>query len=92
MSKPIPGKTRDDVKFRSRGTCEAKMNGCSWVATEIHHRKLRSRRGTNDLSNLLHLCNKCHEKITDMRKGTERFRTHSWQREGIGENGEEWQP
>jgi 5-methylcytosine-specific restriction endonuclease McrA len=39
---------------------------CSERATNVHHRKYRSRGGTNALDNLAHLCEPCH-----------RF-THAW--------------
>jgi hypothetical protein len=41
------------LKKRSRGICE----GCGLAkATEAHHRQYRSRGGSDDLSNALHLC------------------------------------
>jgi len=39
------------------GTCEFRN------PIHIHHRKYRSRGGTNALSNLLHLCEPCHSWI-----------------------------
>ena len=48
--------------------------------------KLRSRGGSNELVNLLHVCNPCHVAITDNRPGTDRFRTFSWQKEGERES------
>ena len=32
-------------------------------ATHVHHRKYRARGGTNQLSNLLHVCGPCHSWI-----------------------------
>lgn len=41
------------VEARSGGVCEA----CGAArASEVHHRKYRSRGGTDDVWNLLHLC------------------------------------
>ena len=37
--------------------CEA----CSRQAVDIHHIKYKSRGGTDDISNLIALCRKCHE-------------------------------
>ena len=34
---------------------------CQLNATEVHHRKYRQRGGTNALSNLAHLCKRCHD-------------------------------
>lgn len=49
------------VKQRSGGRCEGRVLGvCAGAAVHVHHRKLRARGGTNDLSNLLHLCGPCH--------------------------------
>lgn len=51
--KDIPVKTREAVKARSGGICE----GCGRRrASDIHHRRYRSRGGGHELSNLLHLC------------------------------------
>ena len=51
--KDIPAKTREAVKARSGGICE----GCGRRrASEIHHRRYKSRGGGHELSNLLHLC------------------------------------
>lgn len=36
---------------------------CAIRATNVHHRKYRSRRGTNALSNLIDLCTPCHAWI-----------------------------
>lgn len=50
---PVPEGARLAVEARSGGLCE----GCGLVrADEIHHRKFRSRGGSNDVENLLHLC------------------------------------
>lgn len=49
----VPASTVKKVKDRSGGVCE----GCGdRPAQEIHHRKYRSRGGSHDVSNLLHLC------------------------------------
>ncbi|QHF24120.1 hypothetical protein GTU73_08920 [Rathayibacter sp. VKM Ac-2804] len=50
---PIPEGARLAVEARSAGMCE----GCGLRrATEVHHRKFRSRGGDNAVENLLHLC------------------------------------
>lgn len=52
-AKPIPAKNRKALHERSGGLCE----GCGLrPATDVHHRKYLSRRGTHDLENLLALC------------------------------------
>jgi hypothetical protein len=52
-AKPIPPKNRRIVEQRSGFSCE----GCGATeATEIHHRKYRSRGGGNEVANLIHLC------------------------------------
>ncbi|WP_282580680.1 HNH endonuclease [Microbacterium aurugineum] len=49
----IPKKVRDAVQERSGGICE----GCGIRrATDMHHRKYRSRGGKHTPSNLVHLC------------------------------------
>jgi hypothetical protein len=54
------------VHARSKGKCEARIPGvCTFKASHIHHRKLRSQGGTNDLENLRDLCLSCHRVIHD---------------------------
>lgn len=60
----IPARNERVAKNRSGGQCE----GCLVeYATELHHRKFRSRGGGHEVSNLLHLCgwgntSGCHGK------------------------------
>lgn len=52
------------VRERSGGRCEAGMSErCSGRGTHVHHRKLRSQGGSNDLANLLDVCAWCHSTI-----------------------------
>ncbi len=39
------------------------QSACTGYATHIHHRKYRSRGGTNKIDNLLHCCSSCHSWI-----------------------------
>lgn len=93
MGLPLTPQMRKAVAKRSQGKCEAHIFGvCTYEASEIHHRKLRSRGGSNSLRNLLHCCLECHAAITDMHPGTERYRTHSYDAEGLTEDSTPWQP
>ena len=85
----IPKKIRDKVWERSRGICEAKLEGCWRSGTDIHHIKYRSRMGTNGLENLIVLCTFCHRAIHDHKEGTEKYRAHSWTKKGLDEGGNE---
>jgi hypothetical protein len=50
---PVPAKTRRIVEERCGGICE----GCGQrEATELHHRKYRSRGGGHEITNLIFLC------------------------------------
>lgn len=51
------------LAIRSRGQCQVYLEGCTGRATVVHHRKLRSQGGTNDLNSLLHLCDSCHREV-----------------------------
>lgn len=57
-------KARRDAMHRSGGRCHASIaQTCSGHAEHVHHMKLRSQGGTNELSNLLVCCFSCHEWI-----------------------------
>lgn len=44
--------------------CQAEVSArCAGVASQRHHRKRRSQRGTDDPANILHVCLWCHEWI-----------------------------
>lgn len=83
--KPIPQKVREAVRERSRGLCEARLDGCRWSATEMHHVKSRARGGPNTAENIKHLCWSCHMKVTTHAPGTAHLRTQSWQAVGATE-------
>lgn len=60
--KQIPAKNRRIVEQRSGGVCESCGDR---PAADVHHRQYRSRGGTHDVHNLIHLCgmgnvNGCH--------------------------------
>lgn len=90
----IPHAVRLEVWKRADGRCEIRLSGCAGVGTDPHHRKLRSRGGSNEARNILLACRPCHETVTSpaLPKDTARFRTFAWQPEGTGEDGVEWQP
>ena len=54
------------VKARSQGRCEfvkiagCLFRGCTEQAVHVHHRKLRSQGGGDEIENLVHLCVPCH--------------------------------
>lgn len=55
---------KEQVRQRSGGICEALIaEVCQTRAAHVHHRKPRSKGGSNALSNLLHTCRACHEHI-----------------------------
>lgn len=49
---------------------------------QMHHRKYRSRGGSDDPKNLVPLCRVCHFDVHSHKPGTEKWRTHRWQEEG----------
>lgn len=52
------------VRERSRGRCEAMVSlRCTGRGTHVHHRKLRSQGGKNDLVTLVDVCMWCHSHI-----------------------------
>jgi len=65
----ISQKVINAIERRSEGRCEA-VTGirgvgrrCWGIACEIHHMQYRSKCGTDDISNLIHLCHDCHYAI-----------------------------
>lgn len=66
--------------------CEAQLNGCWKKAAEIpHHIKYKSRGGSDSEKNLMNVCVPCHRAIHDHKEGTEGFRSHRWNDEGVSE-------
>jgi hypothetical protein len=68
---------RELVYARSGGLCERCRHA---FATEWHHRRARSQRGPWEPSNGLHLCQKCHQGITEHPEKAYRqgWLVHSW--------------
>ena len=60
-----------------------KSHDCGWLGVHVHHRKYRSRRGTNSLSNLIHTCNPCHAWIHAYPEASNRLglSLHAWESE-----------
>ena len=56
---PIGRETREALRKRSGGVCELCGDA---QATDAHHRQNR-RGGDHTLTNLMHLCRKCHQRI-----------------------------
>lgn len=81
----ISPRTLAALRARSRGVCEAGLPGCQRAPVQAHHRKYRSRGGSDALVNLDDLCAPCHEAVHRHRPGTARFRTPSWAPEGTTE-------
>ena len=77
---PVPEGVVLALEIRSFGMCE----GCGLRrATEIHHRKFRSRGGDNSIENLLHLCGwgnhtGCHGAAHGGGTEEERLRAIGW--------------
>jgi len=56
--------SRDIVKQRSGGNCEARIAGvCTGRSSHVHHRLRKSQGGTDAPENLLDLCLACHGYI-----------------------------
>jgi hypothetical protein len=54
------------LEARSGGWCELGISGVcgtGMAGLHRHHRRRRSQGGTNDLSNLIHLCDGCHTYV-----------------------------
>ncbi|WP_442916185.1 HNH endonuclease [Leucobacter sp. M11] len=80
MGSKIPARIQAGVRERSHGVCE----GCGQApATEMHHRKYRSRGGQHTLENLIHLCGwgnhtGCHGIAHSLQGHTLGWSVNSW--------------
>jgi len=45
----------------NRETCAIRLDGCSWFADTLHHRRLRSQGGTN--ADTIPVCSSCHQAL-----------------------------
>lgn len=77
----FPPRVRRQVQARSEGTCE----GCGQAAaSDMHHRKFRSRGGRDTVENALHLCGMggvagCHGRAhTEAAATDEGWSLNSW--------------
>ena len=70
----IPIRTRKILHALCNGACEARIRGCLWFASELHHLLSRARGGENSITNLLSICSSCHHSITTHKPGTELYR------------------
>lgn len=61
----VPAHIKEIVHERSDYICEAMIReaGCTWKATDIHHRKLRSQGGEHTTVNCVFICRECHHYI-----------------------------
>lgn len=78
-------KSKQAVRARSGGYCEARLPGCTGRAEHAHHRKMRSQGGSHRTVNLLDVCLSCHDHIhlVDVAGAYERGHLlHSWDNEG----------
>ena len=82
---PVPRKTKEELWERCRGICEARLSRCTYQAMDPHHKKFRSRGGSDALINLAAVCRACHDMIHENTPEGARFRTRSYQREGENE-------
>lgn len=58
----FPDETKQFVRRRSGGRCEAQTRVCTGEAAHFHHRKSRSSKDQRAV-NALHLCSACHAHI-----------------------------
>lgn len=67
-------KVRTWVLDRAHGRCEARLEGCTGTAVEVHHVRMRSRGGQDVPSNAVAVCWPCHRYL----------HTHPEEAEGLG--------
>ncbi len=54
---------REKAFTRAGDKCEANWVGCTQKAVHAHHRRMRSQGGLDTASNLLAVCERCHNAI-----------------------------
>ena len=74
------------VYERDEGCCIHCKKKIQYGRFSIHHKKYRSRGGSNDPINLCLLCLECHTATHDGKKSHAKYRTASYQKEGQSED------
>jgi len=82
---PIPDSTVTLIYDHDRGRCRHCQVRVPFGRFPIHHKKYRSRGGSNDPINLVLLCLDDHTKTHAGKKSHAKYRTRSWQNEGESE-------
>lgn len=77
----VPEAVRLEVWRRDRGVCQRCFRA-SCLPCEPHHKKFRSRGGSNEAKNLVLLGRVCHDAVHAHAPDTAKFRTFRWQQEG----------
>lgn len=83
----IPKKIRLAVIERAWYRCEAVWSDkegrqvrCSQKGVDLHHLLSRAQGGQHTTDNLILFCRPCHQKVTDCKPGTEKYRLHKQKR------------
>lgn len=63
---------------RSGGWCETRLFGCFGRALDWHHRRNHGQGGLWQASNGLHICRRCHEKITNTNGQRALYEFYGW--------------
>lgn len=83
-AQPIPQKTKREVWERDGGICQ-RCGTMKCGPLHPHHKKYRSRGGSNSVINLVLLGAGCHRAVHNHAPNTAQFRTPSWAPEGTSE-------
>jgi hypothetical protein len=60
----VYARSRQEVADRAQGRCEARVDGiCTGRHEHTHHVRLRAQGGSDDPSNLVAACHRCHDWI-----------------------------
>ena len=79
MNRRTPKRARQEREYaklrveylQSHSACEARLLGCTWLATEIHHKAGRIGELLTNAEHFCPICRNCHDYVTNRMSAAE---------------------